>query len=171
MADPNESGTEPVVSSVSAPPSGERVAWLVEAVGPHYLAVSKVSRMFYWERSHDAALQLATKEQAEGLRDAVRIQVPALFPDCYPLPEARAHAWMAPRMKHETQSNTLPAWPPSCDRCKAKLEQAGAIVLSPPATVKQAPELVTSLCMKFHLCAACYRHFVDRLVQRTGEQK
>jgi hypothetical protein len=72
-------------------------------------------------------------------------------------------------MKQGTQRGILPSWPPSCDRCKTKLEAAGAIVLSPPASVKEAPEFVTNVCVKFHLCVVCYSRFVDWLVQRTGD--
>lgn len=84
-------------------------------------------------------------------------------------------------MKHETQSNReLPStddptlsrsWPPCCDRCKAQLTEPGAVVLSPPMSVKEAPAIVTNLVLKFHVCVRCYHELVGWLVHQIGEQR
>lgn len=93
----SEQNTESAVSSASAPPSGERTAWLVEGAGPCWLGVSRVGKVFAWVTHVDWALQLETEDQANALRDAVRELRPDLFPDCYPMPRGTEHLWMAPR--------------------------------------------------------------------------
>lgn len=68
--------------------------WLVEAIGPQYLSVSSLHHQFHWSANANAALQMATREQAEALRDAVREIRPELFPDAYPMPQAVEHGWV-----------------------------------------------------------------------------
>lgn len=68
--------------------------WLIEAAGPQYLAVSNLHHQFQWSADANAALKLATKEQAEALRDAVRELRTDLFPDAYPMPQAVEHGWL-----------------------------------------------------------------------------
>ncbi len=48
--------------------------WLIEAPGPRYLAVQRLSTSdnFIWTTDHDAALAFRSKEQAEALMMAVR---------------------------------------------------------------------------------------------------
>jgi hypothetical protein len=48
--------------------------WLIEAPGPRYLAVQRLtsSANFKWTQDHDKALAFRSQEQAEHLMDALR---------------------------------------------------------------------------------------------------
>jgi len=66
-------------------------------------------------------------------------------------------------MKRETQSDILPSWPPSCDRCREKLTGPGALIFSSPSQ--------DNLVWKQHLCVACYDDLREWMVRGNGEQE
>ena len=52
-------------------------------------------------------------------------------------------------------------WPPSCHRCKKKLEEPGALAFAPPYAV--TPEGERRLTSKFHICTKCWSDFINWL--------
>ena len=76
----------------------ERLAWLVEAPGQHYLGVRKLSSRhdFIWTQDHNKALQFKSEEQADLMMTALRDLDRTLFGFDVTLGPARAveHGWL-----------------------------------------------------------------------------
>lgn len=76
-------------------------AWLVEAPGPHYLAVRKCPGdyrgEFYWSRDANDALRFFNKEQADLTATGLRALNPTLWGFAGSLGEAwpREHGWLS----------------------------------------------------------------------------
>lgn len=74
-------------------------AWLIEAPGPHYLSVRKLSlQEFHWTPDPHGALRFWSRDQADGVMMAVRHMAPQLFAFAASLRDARPveHGWIDP---------------------------------------------------------------------------
>lgn len=69
-----------VRAMINGMPSNSDFRWLIEAPGPRYLAVQRLSGSdnFEWTTDHNRALAFRTKEQADGLMAALRLMDRAL---------------------------------------------------------------------------------------------
>lgn len=57
-------------------------------------------------------------------------------------------------------SSEVRLWTPTCDRCKKKMTEPGAVIFSPPVL---NPE---QMVFKLHLCSSCWNKFFKLLPRR-----